>query len=31
MCWENKTAEEIQEIRNKAGKTFSLNLKTGKR
>lgn len=30
MCWENKTAEEIQEIRNKAGKTFSLNLKTGK-
>ena len=30
MCWENKTVEEIKEIRNKAGKTFSLNLKTGK-
>ena len=29
MCWENKTTEEIQEIRNKAGKTHSRLMREG--
>lgn len=29
MCWESKTAEEINEIHKKAGKTYSENIRKG--